>query len=162
MAASLSCTGSSRTRTWFVSSAGLFSILVLAGCQSTLPSERTLQVISGDRTSPASPVKPPPQPDPSAGQGGHHRSARGQKGSPPPPVARLLPPQSASPLSPEEPAPGTASEGLPLDAVIRMTLANNPQLAVIRQQHGIAAAGIVIARTYPYNPIAQAQLLDVN
>jgi len=67
----------------------------------------------------------------------------------------------ASPANSAVPALETASGGLPLDAVVRLALENNPQLAAIRQQRGIAAAGIVIARTYPHNPIAQAQLLSV-
>jgi outer membrane protein TolC len=40
---------------------------------------------------------------------------------------------------------------------VSWTLASNPALAAIRQQRGIAAAGVVIARTYPYNPVLQAQ-----
>jgi cobalt-zinc-cadmium efflux system outer membrane protein len=47
---------------------------------------------------------------------------------------------------------------LPLDAAIRFALENNPQLAVARQQRGLAAAGVVLARTYPYNPLATATL----
>jgi cobalt-zinc-cadmium efflux system outer membrane protein len=39
------------------------------------------------------------------------------------------------------------------EAVVRWTLENNPGLAAIRQQRGIAAAGVVIARTYPFNPV---------
>src|SRR5205085_12261814 len=42
---------------------------------------------------------------------------------------------------------------LPLDAAVRWALENNPELAALRQQHGIAAAAVVIARTYPFNPI---------
>jgi cobalt-zinc-cadmium efflux system outer membrane protein len=41
---------------------------------------------------------------------------------------------------------------LPLDAAVRFALVNNPQLAVARQQRGLAAAGVVLARVYPYNP----------
>jgi cobalt-zinc-cadmium efflux system outer membrane protein len=52
-------------------------------------------------------------------------------------------------------------EGLALDAAVHLALEKNPQLAVFRQQHGIAAAGIVIARTYPYNPVVSAQMLKV-
>jgi cobalt-zinc-cadmium efflux system outer membrane protein len=37
-------------------------------------------------------------------------------------------------------------------------LLNNPELAAIRQQHGIAAAGVVIARTYPYNPTLESRV----
>jgi cobalt-zinc-cadmium efflux system outer membrane protein len=41
---------------------------------------------------------------------------------------------------------------LSLDAAVQWALEHNPELAAIRQQHGIAAAGVVIARTYPFNP----------
>jgi outer membrane protein TolC len=53
-------------------------------------------------------------------------------------------------------APECEAEPLPpvltLDTAVRWALFHNPELAAIRQQHGIAAAGIVIARTYPFNP----------
>jgi cobalt-zinc-cadmium efflux system outer membrane protein len=39
---------------------------------------------------------------------------------------------------------------------VRWALMNNPNIAFVREQHGIAAAGIVIARTYPFNPIWQS------
>jgi cobalt-zinc-cadmium efflux system outer membrane protein len=54
--------------------------------------------------------------------------------------------------------PGPRSP-LGLTDVVRYALQNNPQLAAIRQQHGIAAAGVVIGRTYPYNPILQSTIL---
>jgi cobalt-zinc-cadmium efflux system outer membrane protein len=38
------------------------------------------------------------------------------------------------------------------DAVLG-ALENNPELRAIRQQRGIAAAAVVIARTYPFNPV---------
>src|SRR5262249_18402082 len=31
----------------------------------------------------------------------------------------------------------------------------NPELAAVRQQHGVAAAGVVIARAYPFNPVLE-------
>jgi hypothetical protein len=37
-------------------------------------------------------------------------------------------------------------------------LQNNPELAALRQQHGIAAAGVVIARTYPFNPLWEGKI----
>lgn len=46
-----------------------------------------------------------------------------------------------------------------LDETVRFALENNPQLAAIRQQQGIAAAWVVIARTYPFNPIYQSNVL---
>lgn len=59
--------------------------------------------------------------------------------------------------------PPTLAVGTPrpltLDDTVRIALENNPQLGAIRQQHGIAAAGVVIARTYPFNPIYQSNVL---
>ncbi len=42
---------------------------------------------------------------------------------------------------------------LSADAAIRFALQNNPEIAALRQQHGIAVAGIIIAKEYPFNPI---------
>jgi len=39
-------------------------------------------------------------------------------------------------------------------------LEHNPQLLALREQHGIAAAGVVIAKTYPFNPIYQGAFRD--
>jgi cobalt-zinc-cadmium efflux system outer membrane protein len=57
------------------------------------------------------------------------------------------------------PAPADPPSGAPaplpqltLSEAVHYALLNNPALAVQRQQHGIAAAGIVIAHTYPFNP----------
>jgi cobalt-zinc-cadmium efflux system outer membrane protein len=44
---------------------------------------------------------------------------------------------------------------LTLVQAVSFALQNNPELAAIRQQHGIAAAGVVIARTYPLNPVLE-------
>jgi cobalt-zinc-cadmium efflux system outer membrane protein len=89
------------------------------------------------------------------------------------PGARLLPPLDAFPQQanprPEEPepikglptpqpqmpdpqAPRQAS-GLSLGAAIAYALENNPELRAIRQERGIAEAGVLIARTYPFNPV---------
>src|SRR5581483_11552951 len=73
--------------------------------------------------------------------------------------------QSSSKVPVAAPAPflrESAAAGLTLDMVVRTTLERNPALEVFRQQRGIAQAGVVIARTYPYNPIVSAQLLDVH
>jgi cobalt-zinc-cadmium efflux system outer membrane protein len=55
--------------------------------------------------------------------------------------------------APAVPPPG---EVLPTvltrDEAVRWALQHNPELASIRQQHGIAAAAVVIAETYPFNP----------
>jgi cobalt-zinc-cadmium efflux system outer membrane protein len=52
----------------------------------------------------------------------------------------------------------SAAPVMPLDAAVHFALEHNPQLAVVRQQRGLAAAGVVLARTYPYNPAVNAQL----
>jgi outer membrane protein TolC len=48
-----------------------------------------------------------------------------------------------------------------LDTAIAWALSNNPELAAMRQQAGIAAAGVVIAKTYPFNPVYTAKVLGV-
>src|SRR5947209_7563268 len=58
--------------------------------------------------------------------------------------------------SAQSPPPTGAPEKPPLltmDQAVLWALQHNPDLASLRQQHGIAAAGIVIANTYPFNPI---------
>ncbi len=55
---------------------------------------------------------------------------------------------------PPDPMPQAPSIG---DAV-RQALENNPELAAQRQQHGVAAAEIVIARTYPFNPVWEGKI----
>jgi cobalt-zinc-cadmium efflux system outer membrane protein len=51
-----------------------------------------------------------------------------------------------------------AQQPLTLAQAIASALENNPELAALRQQHGIAAAGVVIARTYPFNPIWEGKI----
>jgi cobalt-zinc-cadmium efflux system outer membrane protein len=84
----------------------------------------------------------------------------------PVPVARLLPPrevvaqakESASAKPEVIPVPTTPQPSSPqqpalsLPAAIAMALENNPELRAFRQERGIAEAGVVIARTYPFNP----------
>jgi outer membrane protein TolC len=41
---------------------------------------------------------------------------------------------------------------------IRWALEHNPEIAAIRTQHGIAAAGVMIANTYPFNPILSSEV----
>src|SRR5262245_7317144 len=47
---------------------------------------------------------------------------------------------------------------LTLQSAIVYALENNPQLAAIRQLRGIAAAAVVIAETYPFNPIWEGKV----
>jgi cobalt-zinc-cadmium efflux system outer membrane protein len=49
-----------------------------------------------------------------------------------------------------------------IDTAVHWTLLYNPALAAVRQQHGIAAAGVVIARTYPFNPVWTNKLFADN
>src|SRR5690348_13372306 len=58
---------------------------------------------------------------------------------------RATPPESAEPEPP----------GLSLADALRWGLEHNPQLALARTQRRIAKAGVVIANTYPFNPIFQ-------
>ena len=61
---------------------------------------------------------------------------------------------------PSDPEP--AQQVLSLDAAVRWGLMNNPELAALRQQHGIAAAGVVIAQTYPFNPVWEGKIRAAN
>jgi outer membrane protein TolC len=55
--------------------------------------------------------------------------------------------------------PPAAPPVLSLDAAIRFALETNPQLAAMRTQRGIAAAGVVLAKIYPHNPQVEATVL---
>jgi cobalt-zinc-cadmium efflux system outer membrane protein len=56
--------------------------------------------------------------------------------------------------APSTPPPTTLS----LRAALRQALENNPSLAVQRRQRGIAAARVVIADTYPFNPTLESRV----
>src|SRR5262249_51716515 len=56
------------------------------------------------------------------------------------------------------PQPDPAPRALTLADALAWALENNPELAALRQQHGIAAAGVVIARTYPFNPVWEGKI----
>ena len=47
---------------------------------------------------------------------------------------------------------------LSLEDAVRYALENNPALAARRQQHGIAAARVIIADTYPFNPVLENRI----
>jgi cobalt-zinc-cadmium efflux system outer membrane protein len=64
----------------------------------------------------------------------------------------------ADPPAAVEPLPSILS----LEEALRWALQYHPDLAVVRQQHGIAAAAVVIARTYPFNPVWTNKLFAVN
>ena len=74
--------------------------------------------------------------------------------APPAPASKVATPPIT--LKPAELGAGSsAPPSLTLDEAVRYALTNNPQLAAVRHQAGIAAAGVVIAKTYPFNPILQ-------
>jgi cobalt-zinc-cadmium efflux system outer membrane protein len=78
------------------------------------------------------------------------------------PVPRSLPgsPQLAMPRTlPDAASFGEGKAELTLADAVRHALLHNPQLTAVRQQHGIAAAGLVIAKQYPFNPLYQAFVL---
>jgi cobalt-zinc-cadmium efflux system outer membrane protein len=58
--------------------------------------------------------------------------------------------------------PAAAPAAFPVltrEAAVRFALERNPQLILFRQQRGLAAAGAVLARIYPYNPTFQSVVL---
>ncbi len=70
------------------------------------------------------------------------------------------------PTSAQEPPAEVVQPAGPLaltpDQAVAWALQNNPELAALRQQHGIAAAAVVIAHTYPFNPAWEGKILGVN
>ena len=67
------------------------------------------------------------------------------------PAARPQPPA-------ETPLAAPAPTLLTLEGAVHFALENNPALAAQRQQRGIAAARVVIADTYPFNPVLENRL----
>jgi cobalt-zinc-cadmium efflux system outer membrane protein len=51
---------------------------------------------------------------------------------------------------------------LSINDAVTWALESNPELAALRQKHGIAAAGVVIAQTYPFNPAWEAKIRATN
>jgi cobalt-zinc-cadmium efflux system outer membrane protein len=72
-----------------------------------------------------------------------------------------LTPATARAEPPELPAEAPPAV-LTLDAAVRWGLQNNPELAAFRQQRGVASAGVVIAQTYPFNPVWTSKVFAVN
>jgi outer membrane protein TolC len=56
------------------------------------------------------------------------------------------------------PTPLGPRQTFTLESAIVWALERNPEIAAIRERRGIAAAGIVIARTYPFNPALEAEI----
>jgi cobalt-zinc-cadmium efflux system outer membrane protein len=96
------------------------------------------------------------------GQGGQHNQQARRPGWLVPGLAFLAAVLAAA-SGRAEPvlAAETKPPPLTLEAAIAWALSNNPELAAQRQQAGIAAAGVVIARTYPYNPVYTAKVLGI-
>jgi outer membrane protein TolC len=47
---------------------------------------------------------------------------------------------------------------LSLDDALNWGLQNNPEIIALRSHHGVAAAAVVIAQTYPFNPISENRI----
>src|SRR5438105_450743 len=74
-------------------------------------------------------------------------------------------PRSLQPTGIVQASAAVANEPTPQiftpDEAVRFALENNPFLQAVRQQRGFAQGGVVIARTYPYNPISQLTFFGV-
>jgi cobalt-zinc-cadmium efflux system outer membrane protein len=89
-------------------------------------------------------------------------------------AAQAPPVKEAAALSAAAPSAEGAVERLPalvlppprprltLAEAVRWALERNPELAAFRQQRGIAAAAVIIAKTYPYNPVYEAKFSSAN
>lgn len=56
------------------------------------------------------------------------------------------------------PMPAPVRTVLTQEAAVWWALQNNPEIQATRQQRGIAAAGVVIARQYPFNPVLENKI----
>jgi len=83
--------------------------------------------------------------------------AQSAASSNPPQAAPAGAAEEAPPPRAVDPSADPASSLPPLSMAdaLRWGIEHNPQLALVRKQRGIAQAGIVIANTYPFNPIIQ-------
>ena len=57
---------------------------------------------------------------------------------------------------------GQCAQSYTLAEAVAFALEHNPDLAVLRKQKGIAEAGVVIARTYPFNPSWSGRVMGAN
>ena len=76
--------------------------------------------------------------------------------------AALAQPALAQPAKPALPDPPAVDDVLTAETAVAWALQHNPELAVARKQRGIAEANVVIARTYPFNPMFQTLTMGVN
>ena len=67
-------------------------------------------------------------------------------------VAAALPALADPPMAPGADAARLAPP-LTLDAAVRTALEQNPGIIALRQDHGVAAASVMVARAYPFNPL---------
>lgn len=91
---------------------------------------------------------------------------------PPPPRVFAKPPGLSAPPTveivrtsasvPAEPATASVPATLGPEDAIRFALQNNPMLAAVRHQRGFAQGAVVIAQTYPYNPVLQVFQMGVS
>jgi cobalt-zinc-cadmium efflux system outer membrane protein len=51
-----------------------------------------------------------------------------------------------------------ATPVLSREAAVRWALESNPELTAVRQQYGVANAGVIIANTYPFNPMLESRV----
>jgi cobalt-zinc-cadmium efflux system outer membrane protein len=67
-------------------------------------------------------------------------------------VVALILPMPAPSVEPRHAVDTLPTAELTLGQAVGIALAQNPELMAIRQQHGIAAAAVVTANIYPFNP----------
>ncbi len=75
---------------------------------------------------------------------------------PPPWVVGLVAVAAALPAladTPVAPMPQPLPPPLTLDAAVRTALEQNPAIMAVRQDHGVSAAAVMVARAYPFNPL---------
>lgn len=114
----------------------------------------------GQSAAPASPIQPVGALSAAVGEGAV--SAAKPSGPSPTPTARLLPAVAvAGGLVSDTVALGPASPPLTLATAIETGLTQNPDLAALRENEGIGAAILGVARTYPFNPIVQTRILPI-
>jgi outer membrane protein, heavy metal efflux system len=153
--------------------AGLL-IVALAGCQSGSPAAPPIQLAQ----SPQMPAAPVPAPQPirpdlvmaatselvrpasfeSAGETGIRvLPPRLAQAEPIPKIgSELSSPVAAEPISPV-PLP-LSLRAITIDEALSIALAQNPDLAVTRQDIAIAQGQRVVANTYPFNPTFETQI----
>ena len=75
------------------------------------------------------------------------------------PLPRQPQPTGVVQTSASAPVSTAAPDVFDPGAAVQFAVQNNPMLAAFRQQRGFAQGAVVMARTYPYNPIAQLNFL---